>query len=316
MKELNTTLLEQDPMMDESENYDTARGPDEAEAILIAAAGMDDPDTGIAVADQDQADDVMITARQIDEFFEEAHREKTAHYGPEIASVMQELFGKTDQFRAVEFVEAYRAGDIYPEGRLRELVLRFTDVRLQEWYIQSDAGLSNEKYFMPIHLNPELANSANLKLALMASTQSIIGRSRIAWEKLMRAVYYLETGTDLQPSGNRSYKKKFFDWLQTQPKWLFLEPYKSVVDQHDDSFRTGEFHKGSILRRVILGHDMPDLNRIMELSNVMMNGIWPNILEIVGDGWPRFFSNLHWISPSKLEIDPRYLQPTDGGNDS
>jgi hypothetical protein len=120
-----------------------------------------------------------------------------------------------------------------------------------------------------------MANSANLTLNLMAITQSMIGLSRIAFEKLMRAVYYLETGEDLQPSGSRSYKAKFFTWVANQPKWRFLEPYQSVVTEHDERFRTGEFHKGSILRKVVLGHEMPDLNDIMELSNSMMNGIWP-----------------------------------------
>jgi hypothetical protein len=137
----------------------------------------------------------------------------------------------------------------------------------------------------------------------------MIGRSRIAWEKLMRAVYYLETGRDLQPSGSRSYKSKFFDWVSGQPKWRFLEPYKSVVVKHDDRFRTGEFHKGSVLRRVVLGHEMPDLNEIMELSNSMLNGIWPNILEVVRGGWPRHFNNLHFISESDFQVDPRYLPP-------
>jgi hypothetical protein len=282
----------------------------EAETVLVAAAAMDEPEDSYSGAASigDESEDVLVTAQKIDEFFAKARLEKAVRYGSG-ASIVQELLRSTDQFTAVDFVKSYRAGGIYPEDRLKELVLRFTDVRLQEWYIQSDAGMSNEHYYGPIHLDPNLADSAGLKLSLMATTQSMISRSRIAWEKLMRAVYYLETGQDLQPSGSRSYKSKFFDWVGKQPKWLFLEPYKSVVSEHDDRFRTGEFHKGSVLRRVILGHEMPDLNKVMELSNCMLNGIWPNILDIVQGGWPHRFSNLHLVSGSQSEIDLRYMPP-------
>ena len=281
---------------------------DETEDVLIAAAAMDDPPiASIADAASVDPDEILATARVIDDFFGRARHEKAAQYGAEASAMVEEMFGLADQFTAVAFVEAYRAGQVYPEDRLRELVLRFTDVRLQEWYIQFDTGMANQSYYAPIHLNPDMVNSARLTLSLMATTQSIIARSRIAWEKLMRAVYYLETGLDLRPSGSRSYKSKFFDWVGGQPRWLFLEPYKSVVTEHDDRFRTGEFHKGSILRRVVLGHDMPDLNEIMNLSNYMMNSIWNNILSIVRGDWPDAFTDLHFNSTG--QIDSRYLPP-------
>lgn len=287
----------------------TAPTPDEMESVLVAAAAMDEPEgTSTAVPAPDESEDVLATAQKIDEFFAKARQEKAAGYGPEAAPYLLETFRETDHFAAVDFVDAYRTGGIYPEDRLRELVFRFTDVRLQQWYIDFDAGVANDYYYGRIHLNPSLANSARLTIGLMATTQSMIGRSRIAWEKLMRAVYYMETGQDLQPSGSRSYKSKFFDWVSNQPKWLFLEPYKSVVSEHDDRFRTGEFHKGSVLRRVVLGHEMPDLNKLMKLSNVMRNAIWPNILDIARGGWPSQFSNLHFV-PGEMNIDPRYLQP-------
>lgn len=254
-------------------------------------------------------DKVIATARAIDDFFASAAREQATTYPPEAAATIEEILRAFDQFTAVAFVDAYRDGNIYPEERLYELLMRFTDVRLQEWYIHFDAGITNEHYYAPLHVNQSLANSARLKLTLMATTQSIIGRSRIAWEKLMRAIYYLETGSDLEPSAKRSYKAKFFAWVSEQPKWRFLEVYQPIVATHDDRFRNGEFHKGSVLRRAIFGHEMPDLNEIMNLSNHMTNGIWPNILEIVQGRWPNQFSELHSASGERFEIDSRYLQP-------
>ena len=285
----------------------TAPSAGDSEDVLVAAAAMDEPETVSADPSPiEQPEDVLVTAQRIDEFFSKARQQKAAQYGPGEPAALKIMLGQ-DQFTAVNFVDSYRTGALYPSDRLTELVLRFTDVRLQTWYIQFDAGVSNDHYYVPVNHDPSLADSAIHTVALMATTQSIIGRSRIAWEKLMRAVYYLETGLDLRPSNSRSYKSKFFDWVADQPKWRFLEPYESIVSEHDDRFRTGEFHKGSVLRRVILRREMPDLNKIMELSNSMMNGIWPNILEVVRGGWPQQFTSLHCVSGSRLEIDPRYL---------
>jgi hypothetical protein len=283
---------------------------DEPVDALLAAAVMDTGEAGsLTASDGTEAEDILTTAQRIDDFFLSAVREQASAYGPDGAEIFLEAMQVADQFTAVAFVNAYRAGGIYPEDRLRELVLRFTDVRLQEWYIRFDAGSMNEHYYLPIHQNPDLANSMRLTLSLMAVTQSIIGRSRIAWEKLMRAIYYLETGGDLQPSGSRSYKGKFFNWVSKQPTWLFLEPYKDVVTAHDDRFRTGEFHKGSVLRRVVIGGEMPDLNEIMNLSNYLINTIWPNIVDIVRGEWPHQFTDLHSVPGAGHGIDSRYLPP-------
>lgn len=282
---------------------------DEAADVVVAAAAMGESET-ISTRDSGGggADDVMSTAEKIDDFFAEARRQQAAAHGDN-ADVYLELLQSTDQFTAVDFVTAYREGGVYPEDRLGELVLRFTDVRLQEWYLRFDAGMVNEKYYSRLAVDPSQTDTANPTLYLMAIAQSIIGRSRIAWEKLMRAVYFLETGGDLQPSGSRSYKAKFFAWVGTQPKWLFLAPYGDVVTAHDDRFRTGEFHKGSVLRRVIVGHEMPDLNEVMSLANYIQNVIWSNILDIVSGGWPTHFTDLHSRGEADMDIDPRYLPP-------
>jgi hypothetical protein len=146
----------------------------------------------------------------------------------------------------------------------------------------------------------------------MALDQNLIGRSRIAWERLMRFVYFLETGTDLTPSGNRSYKAKFFAWVENQSQWLWLAPYNAVITKHDQSFRTGEFHKGSVLRPRILGRDTPKNNDFLPLSNYMRNGIWPNILQVVSGEWASHFTDLHQLPTDEPhgigDIDPKYLR--------
>jgi hypothetical protein len=55
-------------------------------------------------------------------------------------------------------------------------------------------GLGNREYYDPTNANSSLKDSPMFILRLMALDQSLIGRSRIAWEKLMRFVYFMETG--------------------------------------------------------------------------------------------------------------------------
>jgi hypothetical protein len=257
-----------------------------------------------------EVEDALTLAQRIDGFFEVAARESFSVYGEGAQEVFEELYSLTP-FKGAEFVEAYRAGGIYPDERLTELVKRFADVRLPMEYLHFSAGLANEFYYGPISDEPRLAGSPHLKLRLMAIDHSVIGHSRTAWEKLMRAIHFLETGNELKPSGSRSYKGKFFDWVAKQPKWLFLEPYKTVVTKHDDRYRTGEYHKGSILRPRILGIETATSTDFLELANYMRNCIWPNILAIVAGHWPYNFTDLHAPEGVDYGIDPRYLQPAE-----
>jgi hypothetical protein len=74
---------------------------------------------------------------------------------------------------------------------------------------------------------------------------------------LKRFVYHLETGGEIQPSARRPYKAKFFECVQASPHWRFLAPYDAIVSRHDALYRTGEFHKGSVLLPGVLATSLP-----------------------------------------------------------
>jgi hypothetical protein len=276
-------------------------------------------DRGRLTCVNDQDEDPFEVARAIDMFFDRAAEDYAAWwYPPDIRESIIRMASAMRPYRAVPFVEAYRAGRLYPEARLLGCVNRLTDVRLQLHYISYDAGLSNREYYGPINAQPALRDSPMFTLRLMAIDQSLIGRARIAWEKLMRFVYFMESGEeDLKRSGKQSYKGKFFAWVDDEPKWRWLAPYKSVVDRHDDLFRTGEYHKNSVLRPRILGRQTPENNDFIALTNYMSNVISPNILLIASGAWPSHFTDLHQLPASKPdevgEIDPRYLPPSTDG---
>jgi hypothetical protein len=68
-----------------------------------------------------------------------------------------------------------------------------------------------------------------------------------------------------------------------------------VIERYDDRFRTPEFHKGSILRKELLGGAKIDLNELLELVNRATNAIWENLTSIVGGGDAIHFTDLHTL---------------------
>ena len=100
---------------------------------------------GVALGDRDPFE----VARAVDDFFDRAAKDDAAWwYPPEIRESLVEL-ESVKPYRAVPFVDAYRASGVYPEGRLLGCVNRLTDIRLQLQYISYDAGLSNREYYDP-----------------------------------------------------------------------------------------------------------------------------------------------------------------------
>ncbi|MFE2753488.1 hypothetical protein ACFXGA_15980 [Actinosynnema sp. NPDC059335] len=208
-----------------------------------------------------------------------------------------------DVFNLAEFVEHYVSGRTYPIDRLKEATLRLVDLRLQLEYIEFDLGLMNTFYYS--HPNYEQGGiiPAKSKLAKMALEQSVIGRIRIAWEKLFRLIYFLETGKP-EISGHRV-KRIFFKWVDTTAKWRFLTPYEAIVEAFDARYRTPEYHKHSVVRgQLVSGKDL-DLNDVLTPLNYLKNTIWPNLISILNGRTAAHFTDLHEVD--QFKIDPRYL---------
>lgn len=66
----------------------------------------------------------------------------------------------------------------------------------------------------------------------------------------------MEKGARLED--RRSKKGKFFKMVRETPRWRLLESYEQVVTDYDDTLRTPEFHKYSVLRSQVFGQDPVD----------------------------------------------------------
>lgn len=249
------------------------------------------------------ATDPVQLAAEIDEFFSSAFSERYPQVPNELANF---LLQHHQPYKLGPFVEAYLTGS-YPSERLTGLIYRFTEVRLQLEYVGINLGLENEHYYDPVSTQLASSVSARRVLIRMALQQSVVGASRAGWEKLMRSVYFMETGCkELPRTSARSAKTAFFDWAETQDKWRFMTAYKGIVTQHDEKFRTPEYHTNSVLRARIQGRDKVDPEKLLALTNYMQGVIWPNIIAIAGDNRPYMFTDLHVGAGGTFVADEKY----------
>jgi hypothetical protein len=112
----------------------------------------------------------------------------------------------------------------------------------------------------------------NINLARLGYTQTMIGSVRTLWERLMRSIYYLETGND--PEGKHTQRLFFKEIPNWSPRWDLLGEFNKEITVYDEKFRTPEYHKGSILKKELLGDDAVDVNKVLGLITPILNGVW------------------------------------------
>jgi len=208
--------------------------------------------------------------------------------------------------RVTTFVDAFVEGGRYPLERIIEVTLRAIDVRLQQEYIAFDCGLMNEILYGDNARDEAYQARARVRLARMALQQSLIGRSRILWEKVFRWIYFIENGCDI---AGRSIKGRFFAWASATPCWRFLEVYEALVDKFDQTYRTAEYHKHSVVRALMLHGTTIGDNELLTMVNGA-NPIPRNVVQIVREGWINQFVDLHCIEGDYHRgINNRYLRP-------
>ena len=214
----------------------------------------------------------MALARRFDQMLEQASNDGL---GP---------FAEHDpitHMRIEEMVLRYADAGVFPPDRLARLTHQAIDLKLQAYLIRVDLGVSNTIYFNVVNADPVQAETPRMQLIDLAIQQTLIGKVRVLWERVINLVYYLETGTELK---GRSKKRAFFKMVRGTERWKWLERYEEVLVEYDDAFRTPEFHQGSVLRKSLLSGEPIDPNELLAPYNYVFNNVWPNILEIVGGG--------------------------------
>ncbi len=219
------------------------------------------------------------------------------------------------------FWDQYLTSGCFPPERLPHLVDLLMDFKLQLYsLLEVDLGLYNRLYHDPINQGADPDKQPHLLFVKLSLDQSLIGKSRVLWERIMNLVYYLEMGHDLET--RHSKKGKFLRFAEVSDRWRFLVPYIELVGEFDDLYRTPEYHKSSKLRAALLtGREIP-ANQLVEPVNRAMK-IWQNVLSIICGGKAIVFDDLHELSQENrprlasmprpgdskpTPIDPKYLR--------
>jgi hypothetical protein len=253
-------------------------------------------------------DQLREITSEFEKILESALEQKYLQYQPEIRDHLLE-FNPIRRWHLDRFLNTYISAGAYPAERLERLIYKLFDIKLQLYYIlEVDLGLYNRLVYDRGYDKDNSLALPHVFLTRLSLDQSLIAKSRILWERIMNFVFYLENGDELEErvSGRRSKRKVFFEFTRGNLRWRFLEPYESVLQEYEDSYRTPEFHKGSVLRAELLGKRVIDPNKLLDLVNRSMNIVWENTISIVSGGKAQHFTDLHMSA--EHTIDPRYLE--------
>lgn len=258
-----------------------------------------------------EINEIQEAVNQFETILEQALAQKYRQYPPEIKTLMLDT-SIIRRWDLRSFLEIYLTSDNYPAMRLEHVIHDLFDIKLQIYYIlEVDLGLYNKLVYEKGYAEKQPSEVPHILLTRFSLDQSLISKSRVLWERIMNFIYHLETGELLEQkvSNKRSKRKIFFDFVRSTPKWRFFEPYERELQSYEDSFRTPEFHKSSVLRAELFGNRVNDPNELLKLVNRVSNVLWENIMAIVSGKKPRHFTDLHKDpnDPNQM-IDKRFLE--------
>ncbi len=250
-------------------------------------------------ADIDRARDrVAECERVIRAVLDQKQRELLGdRYRPEFQSQRWDI-----RWDLVRLFDKCIAGKQFPPERASRFIDYMIDVKLELYYLMEVfGGLSNEHVYFRGFDEKRPLEQPRLLLIKLALDQSEIGANRVLWERIMNAVYYLDTGTELEDkvTNRKSKKAVFFKRVSEVDAWKPLGSAEKLLEWYDNSFRTPEYHKSSVLRSALLGRALIDDSELLDPVNMVLNGVWETIAAAIDGDRP----------PFSLGGSPRWLDP-------
>lgn len=245
--------------------------------------------------DYTKTDELLRKVQEFENTLLDALKGKYKDWDSEIARSLIG-FSPVTKWNLVDFYHSYIEGATYPEDRLERVMYYLFDIKLQLYFLlEVDLGLYNRLVHDRGYDKAKPAEVPHIHLTRMSLDQGLIGKTRILWERIMNFVYYLEKGQRLENkvSGKKSKRREFFDFIASTNTWKFMEPYGALIQQYDDSFRTPEYHKSSVLRPELFGGTAIDPNKLLEPLNKAINNLWENTMAIIKGGRAYSFCELH-----------------------
>jgi hypothetical protein len=158
---------------------------------------------------------------------------------------------------------------------------RLIDTKLQLYFVsQVLPGSMNALVYGRGFNHEDPLATPSLQLTRLSLTQEFIGQNRALWDRLMGLIFFLETGTDAP--GNSMRRQFFRDLPKWSPRWDVMAELEAEIDRYDSKYRTPEYHRGSVLKKELLGGGEVDLNDVMGLNTPITNGLWTVLYANVG----------------------------------
>ena len=211
--------------------------------------------------------------QKFDGLIKSAYIVKQKEYGQTIDLVHSYL----EQMDINAFYEVLVKNNAFPKCDPPILIHSLFDIKMQLFFIlEIEMGKYNLIY-NEIRSFSEIRDKPLLALKKLSLDQNLIVKNRILWERVMNFIFYLIQGKKFE--GKKSKVTKFFEIIE-DTKWEYLKFYKPLVETLNDRWRTPEVHKGSVLKGLFLRGNLADHHEINEITNVVLNSFWPNLILI------------------------------------
>lgn len=213
-----------------------------------------------------------------------AIRENYADYPPSHQNFMVDDHLLVKIMNASEFYSLFLKQEVYPQDRVSLLLEYMFDIKLELYFIDIDIGLYNQLIHLP-HQGEKITDNPRIHLIHLSFDQSLIIKSRIAWERFTNFIYYLEMGEilDNKKTNSKSKSKVFCEFVAASTKWKFIAEYLETIKLYEELLRTPEVHKASTIRRHFVEAKQLDSDVVLSINNIVKN-LWPSILVIIKGG--------------------------------
>lgn len=174
----------------------------------------------------------------------------------------------------------------YPQERLPKLFIYFQDFFTQLMMIRYPFFALYNYY--DLNIKPGKHEDTQ-DLYEVYFLQSFILMSKILFERIMNFIYFLEKGKDLEIKKKSGKTARFFQSIKNTP-WEFLRNSVDFIKKFDESLRTPEAHKHSLLNKQFRENTISDraniiFSDVIHFHNKVENEILQN-LRLILQGQP------------------------------
>jgi hypothetical protein len=199
--------------------------------------------------------------------------------------------------RIAHFMDTKSIQELNPEHQRESLILAF-EFLAELQILERISGFSNHFIYNENYDFTKSWQSPLIQIRHAAIQQSTIILSRVAFEKFMNLVYYIEEKDILAPGRKKSKLQEFLNHLVKKKNDRaiplgYFAPLLSKVRAFDNSYRTGEVHKrsGTIRRLIRMQIPTNDIQNQLELLNICLS-VWRPLIDLLSHNHVNYVSGI------------------------